>query len=84
MEYKLLKIINTYGLIKTLKHIHTEYFELDEAIIKYEDVNNIAEEIADIIVMLKQFQYFYNIKDEQIEKIMNYKVNRELERIRNK
>lgn len=44
---------------------------------------HIAEEIADVMVMLKQFQYYYNIQDEEIEKIMKYKVDRQLERIKN-
>ncbi len=98
MEEKLLEIINHYGLMKQLKYIHSEYFELDEAIIDYhqsgwdfdyEDAEelerkyatHIAEEIADVMVMLKQFQYYHNIKDEQIENIMKAKIERQLERI---
>ena len=90
----LLKIVNHYGIDKQLKYIHTEYFELDEAIINcwrgydyspiqlgrsYEE--HIAEEIADIMVMLKQFQYYYEITDKTIEDIMKEKVQRQLERI---
>lgn len=96
MKEKLLKIIQHYGINKQLKYIHSEYFELDEAIIKYEDEYNceetttyllqlkkehITEEIADIMVMLKQFQYYYGISDKQIEDIMNYKIDRQLDRI---
>ena len=33
------------------------------------------------MVMLKQFQYYYDITDEQIEEIMNYKIQRQLDRI---
>lgn len=86
----LLKIVNHYTLMKQLKYIHSEYFELDEAIFDYEIVNysnsnylkeHIAEEIADIMVMLKQFQYYYGISDEQIEDIMKFKIKRQLERI---
>lgn len=36
MESDLLKIVNHYGLMKQLKYIHSEYFELDEAIINGE------------------------------------------------
>ena len=94
MKEKLLKIIEHYGEEKQLKYIHTEYFELDEAILNYwndetyyeeverNDKEHIAEEIADVMVMLKQFQYNYEITDEQIEGIMNYKINRQLERIK--
>ena len=88
MKEKLLKIIQHYGINKQLKYIHSEYFELDEAIIKYCNVEelwftkkNIIGEIADIMVMLKQFQYYYDITDEQIEEIMNYKIDRQLDRI---
>ena len=95
MKEDLLKIINHYGLSKQLKYIHSEYFELDEAIIDenndecvsvYEEVseyhqNHIAEEIADIMVMLKQFQYLYEITDKRVENIMKEKIKRQLERI---
>lgn len=88
MKEDLLKIINHYGINHQLKYIHSEYFELDEAIIKYYDVEelgfttgNIIGEISDIMVMLKQFQYYYKIEDKQIEDIMKYKIKRQLERI---
>lgn len=89
MKSDLLKIINHYGIDNQLKYIHSEYFELDEAIFDYitrdenmyHDREHIAEEIADIMVMLKQFQYYYDISDEQIEDIMKFKINRQLERI---
>ena len=85
MKKDLLQIINNYGLKHQLKYIHSEYFELDEAILNYitrnEDREHIAEEIADIMVMLKQFQYYYEIEDKQIEDIMKYKIDRQLKRI---
>lgn len=94
MKNKLLKIINHYGIDKQLKYIHSEYFELDEAIInlfneeyiEYPEIEeshkkHITEELADIMVMLKQFQYYYGITDKEIENIMNYKIDRQLERI---
>lgn len=89
MKEDLLKIIKHYGLMKQLKYIHSEYFELDEAVMDFEytnvnklaQVEHIAEELADVMVMLKQFQYYYGIDDEQVEKIMNEKIERQLERI---
>ena len=95
---KLLEIINHYGIYKQLKYIHSEYFELDEAIIDAEKfkpksftqlninlqeyTNHIAEELADLMVMLKQFQYYYGISDEEVEKIMQKKIDRQLKRIK--
>lgn len=97
MKENLLKIINHYGLMKQLKYIHSEYYELDEAILNYENYeylvdieegtknslkNDIIGEIADIMVMLKQIQYYYGISDEDIEAVMNYKIGRQLDRIK--
>lgn len=44
---------------------------------------HIAEEIADVAVMIKQFQYYYGIDNEFIVTLMRGKVNRQLERIKN-
>lgn len=91
MKEDLLKIINHYGINKQLKYIHTEYYELDEAIWDYitrdenmyRDREHIGEEIADILVMLKQIQYYYDISDEDIENVMKSKIARQLKRIEN-
>jgi len=48
------------------------------------DVYHIAEELADVMVMLKQFQHYYGISDEEIEKIMKEKVDRQIKRIKGK
>ena len=67
MQEDLLKIINHYGVMKQLKYFQSEVFELNEAIITREidynsldatekiieiDKQHIAEEIADVLVML--------------------------------
>lgn len=92
-----LKIINHYGIKHQLKYIHSEYFELDEAITQreyqtkekksYELVEfekaHIIEEIADIEVMLDQFKAYYDIGQEEINKVKDYKIKRQLERIKN-
>lgn len=90
MKDKLLKIVQHYGIINQLKYLHTEYFELDQAIINYEQVDHllnnhtedIAEELADVLVMLNQIKEYYKITDEELDKVMNYKIDRQLERIK--
>ena len=95
MKDDLLKIISTYDVLPQLKYFQSEIFEMNEAIIKYENIPNgiyehikneykehIAEEIADITVMLKQFQYYYGITDEEIINNMQFKIKRQLERIK--
>ena len=94
MKKDLLTIIKHYGIENQLKYIHSEYFELDEAILKFENhdfanwtasknmfTKDIAEEIADVMVMLKQFQYYYDIEEEDIEAIMKKKIDRQLKRM---
>lgn len=109
MNEKLRKIINYYGLKKQLKYFQSEIFELNEAIIQYEErkrnpidlvlnamepvlasMNNrkavkstddIKGEIADVMVMLKQIQLYYDIPTKDIRDVMNTKIDRQLERI---
>ena len=96
MENKLLEIINHYRVMPQLKYFQSEVFELVEAVINRElhwnydteiqDIKpldkHIAEEISDCFVMLKQFQYYYGIEDKEIEEVMKYKIDRQLERIK--
>lgn len=96
MIKKLKRIINTYGVNNQLRKFNEETFELQEAIIKREteysfcetsismekeNLNHITEEIADVMVMLEQFKIYYNINDMDIEKIMDKKINRQIDRI---
>ena len=102
MKEQLKEIIDHYGIDKQLKYIHSEYFELDEAIINMQNKKremegqtpeivepileeyryHIAEEIADVEIMLNQFKEYYGITDEQIEDVMKFKIDRQLERIK--
>ena len=109
MNEKLRKIIKHYGIKKQLKYFQSEIFELNEAIIQFEDdktnpismivdvcskiiapiqgttppdmTAHIKEEIADVTVMLKQLQLYYNISSKDIREVMNQKIDRQLKRI---
>lgn len=97
LRKKLLKIINHYGVMKQLKYFQTEVFELNEAIIRAEEElrtdgflsiteenkEHIAEEIADVMVILEQLRLHYEISIEEVGKIFKSKVERQLERIKN-
>ena len=99
MKENLLQIINHYGIKSQQRKLQEEVFELQEAIINHElkksveyeiplteiigTREHITEEIADVLVMLKQFQYYYGIEDKDIKKIMKFKIHRQLERIKN-
>ncbi len=53
-------------------------------LIGYKDIKkeHIKEEIADVMVMIKQIQYYYKINDNEIVDIMKLKIDRQLERIK--
>lgn len=96
MKNDLLQIIQHYGVNHQQRKFNEEVFELQEAILEYEQDENkfypevdkalkehIAEEIADCLVLLKQFQVYYDISAEQIKEVMRFKVKRQLERMKN-
>lgn len=94
MEDKLLQIINYYSVSNQQRKLAEEVFELQEAIFccendecnYYDEVfkNNkkhITEELADVMVMLMQFKEYYNINGKEIMNIIEYKINRQIDRI---
>ena len=81
MENKLLTIFNTYGKSHQVSKLLEEVGEFIETVIN-EDKENMVQEMADCMVMLKQFQYYYGITDEEIIKVMKEKIDRQLKRIK--
>lgn len=86
MEKDLLKIIEHFGINNQQRKLQEEVFELQEAITIFQQGGNlkfddIEEEIADVMILLKQFQHYYEINRENIRKIMKNKIKRTLERI---
>lgn len=87
-----LQIIKYYGLEHQLRKLNEEYFELQEAItihnlkksVEYEiplteiigTKEHIIEELGDVRLVLLQIQSFYEITDEEIEKVMDFKAYR--------
>lgn len=84
------KIIEHYGVRNQLKKLSEEVYELQEAVIE-EDLlcgvngcnnKNITEEIADVFVILRQLVMQFDIAENDIEDMADYKVKRTLERIK--
>lgn len=69
------------------KEYYSTYFDVDNEGITIAEreglTKHIAEEIADIEVMLLQFKEYYEIDGNDILKIMNEKIDRQIERIKN-
>lgn len=94
MKDKLLKIINNYGVTNQLKKLNEECYEFIEAVSEYRDVEvyiktpayefhrkHMIEEFADVMVMLEQFKAYYELDNQEIMDIMEYKINRQIDRI---
>lgn len=83
MKEKLLKIIQHYGLNHQQRKLEEEVYELQEAIIKGDDKEHIAEELADVCVLLMQITNYLKIDVPSIDKIMEMKIDRQIGRIEN-
>ena len=87
MYQDLEKIIGHYGINNQLKKFNEETYELVEAILTYgkenayKSLNHVIEEIGDVYVVLKQLQIYYGISESEIEDIMKFKIERQLQRI---
>lgn len=80
-EQYIQKIAEYYGLDNQLNKTIEECAELIQALVKLESRENTIEEMADVQIMLKQMLYLLDCEKE-VEKVMEYKINRQLERIK--
>ena len=87
-DQRIKKIALHYGYdVQSIKLIE-ETSELQQAICKHREskdkvktLRNIKSEIADVYVLLDQMKYLLNIKEEELEEIKEYKINRQLLRM---
>ena len=82
---KLQMIADHYGIKEQLRQLAEECCELAV------EANNTArkgttvkliEEIADVVIMMEQIIYLAGIDRKDIDEVIDYKLNRQLERIR--
>lgn len=83
---KVKKILDFYGHNLQKMQAVEEMAELSVELIKNANRNKsneeaIKDEIADVSLMLYQLKMIYNITDEEIEKVIDRKIDRQLERI---
>lgn len=77
---KEIEIINHYGYRHQIRKLAEEQYELIEALFE-NNKEHIAEEIADCLLLIKQFRDFYKIQDEEIREVYDYKLARQERRI---
>ena len=68
--------------LKTVEEIEELLYELYNNMIKGGVFKNTPSEIADVLIMLYQLIYLYDIGKE-VEKEAEFKINRQLDRIKN-
>ena len=84
---KAYEIVNTYGKQHQLYKAAEELSELQTLVLQDANengkvpVSRIAEEIADVYVMLKQLEIINFLDDRDIQPIIDYKLERTLHRI---
>ena len=87
MKENLLKIINYYGEKNQREYLAKEYQELQDEIYKFisGESENILTEIVDVLHLTLQFMakagYSFDTLEENFKKELNFKINRQLDRI---
>ena len=91
-----LEIMDHFGYRTQMKKLNEECFEFLYLFVNYEDImlfgvgNNgeeelardfVVEEMGDMLIILTEFIAKYNIKPDELNKHMDYKLARTLERI---
>lgn len=84
MDERLMKIADHYGLDPQLNMLQEECAELIQAVSKYKRANctddHLAEEIADVYIMLEQIQYLLELHKD-VNDWVDIKVKRQLQRM---
>ena len=81
MDAKMIeKILEMSDKTTQIGKAHEELHELSGAL-QTEDVDNIAEEIADVLIVTTELMYIYELPMEYIEAIIGYKLNRTIHRL---
>lgn len=89
-DLQLAKSLSVHGDEEQVRQYAEEASELTIALNKWlrkhKDVTcvpSICEEVADVMIMLRQIKLMCNLKDEDINSIVSYKIKREMKRIKN-
>ena len=83
MVTKEIVAVDPVGVVVAIEEMSELIKEISKQIRYENNENNMAEEIADVRVMLDQLEYFYDLKD-KIDKIYDEKLERMKDRIKEK
>lgn len=87
MKDKLLRIFNHYGIEAQKRKLNEECYEFLQAVAEWQNnpsranAEHVTEELADCLVVLKQFQLSFEIADLTLEEFAILKTERTIQRI---
>ncbi|HBJ2613307.1 TPA: hypothetical protein LA742_001767 [Clostridium botulinum] len=86
---KCIKIVNSYDNENLQSFVAIEELaELQQAISKYQreptifNIDHISQEMADVYIILEELKHLFPMYEDEIEKQIDYKLDRELKRIK--
>mgnify|MGYP003533033289 CR=1 FL=1 len=86
MKEKIRTIADHYGLsnqlMKTVEELNELSIECAKSWGKKEIRDNLISEVADVLVMITQIIYLGKIEWKEVEDVMKYKVDRQIQRIK--
>lgn len=68
-------------ILKYNKLFQKHVYKLSKSILKMTNIYDIKYRMLEVYISLKQFQLYYEISNEELNDIMNYKIDRQLKRI---
>lgn len=77
------KILNHYGRQAQLNKTMEELAELQVAIAHEDNKDNVLEELADVQVMAEQVRLMWGIGEDELDRMIDYKVDRTIRRMNN-
>lgn len=77
-----MRIWSRYGQERQLRKLMEEAYELTDAV-REGDVEHIEEEYADVLVVLGQIAHAYSLDTGFVNRMVDAKIARQLERMRN-
>ena len=88
MKSKLLRIFNHFGIETQKRKLNEEVYEFLQAVCEWQGYTDspifrrhVVEELADCLVVLKQFQHHFGIEDWKLNAWAKTKIKRTLARI---
>ena len=63
-------------LIVALEELSELQKEITKNLRKKSNIDNLIEEIADVQIIIEQLKYYFNIPEESVNEVMDYKLER--------